>query len=152
VNISRAIIENATVIDGVGGRREHCSLAIEGTALSAVAEQVPRRPGDIVFDASGLFVTPGFCDAHCHLMYDNVSGPISIELTQSVSEATVGAVANAAKVLGKGFTCVRDVGSRDRIGVAVRNAINAALIPGPRVFCSLATSSRTVPTGTDWAS
>jgi imidazolonepropionase-like amidohydrolase len=136
MTLARTLIENATVIDPASGHHESSTIVVEGGALSLIADHVPRRPEDVAIDATGLFLLPGLCDAHCHLMYDNVSDPVSIELTRSVSEATVAAVANANTLLAKGFTTVRDVGSRGSIGVALRNAINDGRIPGPRVFCA----------------
>lgn len=131
-------IENVMIYqNGAGGWAEG-NISVRGNKISAVGKQrseIDRRPNEVI-DAGGAFAIPGFCDAHCHLMYDGVADPVSIELTKPISAAAVGAVVNAGTVLDAGFTTVRDVGSRGGIGVAVRDEVRRGRIRGPRIFAA----------------
>ncbi|MDR2997908.1 MAG: amidohydrolase family protein, partial [Microbacterium sp.] len=40
-------------------------VAIDGATISAVGE-VPEQPGDVVIDATGRLILPGFIDSHAH--------------------------------------------------------------------------------------
>jgi len=53
------------------------------------------------------------------------------------SALSLRATANARKTLMAGFTTVRDVGGTDFIDVGLRNAINAGVVPGPRMLVAV---------------
>lgn len=108
-------------------------LAVVDGKIEAVGSNVTAGEGDEVRDLRGATVLPGLMDAHCHLVYRDVTDPYDIELRKSVPEATVDAIFNASELLRKGFTTVRDVGSRANIGVEVRRAITRGDVRGPRV-------------------
>jgi imidazolonepropionase-like amidohydrolase len=58
-------------------------------------------------------------------------------LQTTVAEMSIRATVNARKTLLAGFTTVRDVGSSQFIDVGLRNAINAAIVPGPRMLVAV---------------
>lgn len=66
----RTLIENGFVVDGTGSSGFAGYVAIEGDRIAAIsAEALPAdaKDGfDLVVDASGCMVTPGFIDAHSH--------------------------------------------------------------------------------------
>src|SRR5271156_2727439 len=77
---------------------------------------------------------PGLIDAHTHLTMDPTFG--YDELAISVPrEALIGAK-NARITLQAGFTTVRNVGADGFTDVALRDAINAGDVPGPRMLVS----------------
>src|SRR5262249_7105495 len=51
-------------------------------------------------------------------------------------EDAIRGVRNAKRTLEAGFTTVRNVGGRDLSDVALRNAIRAGVVPGPRMLVS----------------
>ncbi|MET0808209.1 MAG: amidohydrolase family protein [Pseudoxanthomonas sp.] len=88
-----------------------------------------------VIDWSTLVVVPGLMDMHTHIADE---GPYADPATPLKSnpgrDALIGA-SNARKTLQAGFTTVRDVGVfRGLSDVILRDAINAGLVPGPRMF------------------
>jgi len=59
------LIKNGLVIDPVSGEALR-DILIEGRRISRLARRVKPPPGCLVFDAAGLWVFPGFIDAHVH--------------------------------------------------------------------------------------
>jgi imidazolonepropionase-like amidohydrolase len=110
-------------------------ILVRGHRIETVGTDVRVPPGADVVDLSDRFVLPGLIDAHTHVTstpnYEDVN-PI---LFKSVPYRTVEAVAAARNTLMAGFTTIRDVDSEgaDWADVAVRDAINDGLIPGPRM-------------------
>lgn len=61
------LLKGGWVIDPqnqIDGKRD---LAIHAGKIAAVAEEIPASQGDKVIDLTGLYVTPGLIDIHCHL-------------------------------------------------------------------------------------
>jgi len=63
--MTRTIIRGGTALDRTGRRRVDVALA--GGVIVEVAADVPAEEGDVVLDATGCLVTPGFVDLHVHL-------------------------------------------------------------------------------------
>ena len=113
-------------------------MVANGTIQSVGSRAVPS--GAAVIDLGDATLLPGFIDAHTHLTYDynpDYSGAELLDLKRPVSEKAIRATVNARKTLMAGFTTVRDVGSSDFIDVGLRNAINAGLVPGPRMLVAV---------------
>src|SRR5204862_224616 len=93
-----------------------------------------------VIDLGDATLLPGFIDAHTHITdesspdwnADTVAG-----FRRSVPEKALIAASYARKTLLAGFTTVRDVGATDYLDVALRNAINAGVTPGPRMLVAV---------------
>ena len=112
-------------------------LWVRGDRIHAVgtAAEMVDLPGDAnIVDAGGRFLMPGMTETHAHLSFADAS-PFAIGATP-VEEATLSAVRNADKMLRAGFTGAVSFGSAYRIDVALRNAINAGQIPGPRLLAA----------------
>jgi len=105
--------------------------AVGGTSIPA---------GAAVVDLGDATLLPGFIDAHTHVTMDfnpDYSGAQLLSLGRTVAEKAIRATANARKTLMAGFTTVRDLGSEDFLDVGLRNAINANVVPGPRMLVSV---------------
>jgi imidazolonepropionase-like amidohydrolase len=112
------------------------TLVIEdGKIISSGAAAEAKIPADAVrIELPNATVLPGLIDAHTHLTMDPRFG--YDELAISVPrEALIGAK-NARLTLLAGFTTVRNVGARGYTDVALRDAINAGDVPGPRMLVS----------------
>jgi N-acyl-D-amino-acid deacylase len=59
------VIVNARVIDGSGGPSRDVSVRIVGDRIATVGDFEPTV-GDILVDANGLVLAPGFIDSHSH--------------------------------------------------------------------------------------
>ena len=113
-------------------------VVANGLIQSVGSRTVPA--GATVIDLGDATLLPGFIDAHTHLTYDfdpDYNGAALRSLQRPVAEKAIRATVNARKTLMAGFTTVRDVGSGDFLDVGLRNAINAGLVPGPRMLVAV---------------
>ncbi|MBB5519940.1 Imidazolonepropionase [Amphiplicatus metriothermophilus] len=127
-----------SMIDPASGRVVAApAVIIEDGAIVAVGEQasLARPEGAELIDLSGKTILPGFIDMHAHLVGDASVGGYNA-LAFSKHHHTIHGVANARATLLAGFTTVRNVGADDYADVALRDAIAAGTVPGPRMFVS----------------
>ena len=100
---------------------------------SAINKQLPA--GTKTIDLSKLTILPGFIDCHTHLtMSPDLMGPRGLH-TSYPRSALIGAK-SARVTLEAGFTTVRNVGASGYADIALRDAINAGDVPGPRMLVS----------------
>lgn len=59
------LFRNARLIDGSGGPSRHGDLGVKGDRIEAIG-QLQGQTGELVIDAEGLALAPGFIDSHCH--------------------------------------------------------------------------------------
>lgn len=94
-------------------------------------------PGARVIDLRDKFVLPGLIDSHVHLDSDKAGQEGLLEaLTNSSAYFAYEAAVNARKTLDAGFTTVRNLGNADGVTLALRDAIAAGKMPGPRIVDS----------------
>jgi imidazolonepropionase-like amidohydrolase len=136
---SRVLLRAGRLVDVVGGEiLSDQAIAIEDDVIAGVsAWNGSEADGTDVIDLSGYTVTPGLFDCHTHLADDIERASYAEFLTRTGAEQAFIGVANARDTLLAGFTSVRDVGVfRAFVDVALREAIDAGLVPGPRMACA----------------
>lgn len=112
-------------------------IVIRGNRVVSVGPSAQvRPPADArLIDLSNDTVLPGLIDVHTHLTA-NPEESGSNALTVSTPQETIVGVVNARRTLEAGFTAVRNVGAGGFTDVALRDAINEGMIPGPRMQAS----------------
>ncbi|OLC88328.1 MAG: Xaa-Pro dipeptidase [Gemmatimonadetes bacterium] len=132
-------IRAGTLIDGTGGAPvKNAVILVQGDRITAVGTNVPVPAGATVVDLSGATVLPGFIDAHVHLAFRTIGDGDwqHAGLTEMSSQLALLGAAHAQQTLEAGFTTVRVVGTAHFGDIALRNAINAGWIPGPRIVAA----------------
>ena len=132
-------IRAGTLIDGTGGAPiKNAVILVQGGRITAAGTNVAVPSGATVVDLSGETVLPGFIDAHVHLAGRTIGDGDwqHSRLTEMPSQLALLGAAHAQQTLEAGFTTVRVVGSAAFGDVALRNAINAGWIPGPRIVAA----------------
>ena len=135
---SRVILRAGKLLDVRSGKTlTDQSIVIEGGKIVSVGPftQAKRSSGDRLIDLSTATVLPGLTDAHTHLTGNpQDAGPQGLGI--SLPRATLTGAHNARLTLEAGFTTVRNVGAEGYSDVALRDAIDAGDIPGPRMLVS----------------
>jgi imidazolonepropionase-like amidohydrolase len=133
--MSKTMIVGARIWDAGGGAPFDGDVLIEGNrvrAVSRVSGQMPQ-PGCQVIDAAGLFLMPGMVEGHAHLSFENVTSTEDL-ITPPPEEHTLLTARIAKTLLDHGFTSAYGAAeAKLRLGVAVRNEVDAGRLPGPRI-------------------
>ncbi len=128
------VIQGGVVVDGLGNLPLQADVLVEGARISRIADDLQVPAGARTVDASGCTVMPGLIDAHCHISFDEPSSNDELFYHRTREGlAAIVAAANAAKLLHAGVTGFLDADSLFEIGVDLRDAIEAGIVPGPRM-------------------
>lgn len=135
---TRTVIYVGHLLDAKSGKTlANQQIVIEGDKIVSVGPSsgLGAKAGHSIIDLSKATVLPGLIDAHVHLTFspDNFGyESLGISIPR---EALIGA-RNAKITLEAGFTTVRNVAADGYTDVALRDAINAGDVPGPRMLVS----------------
>jgi imidazolonepropionase-like amidohydrolase len=132
------VLHAARMLDVAAGRVvTPGEVLVEGGRIVAVGPHVDRPAAAEVIDLGDRTLMPGLIDAHVHLFLHPGAEDLQT-IQESVPQRVILAeIAAKADLLG-GFTAERDMGTEGAgsASTAVRNAIDAGLIPGPRMRMS----------------
>ena len=135
---ARTVLLPGLLLDVVTGELQPGrAVVVTGDRIAAVlaADDAPSATDALVVDLAGMTLLPGLVDCHAHLVGEVDGGHSYAELlTRSPAQEALTGVRNARDTLLAGFTSVRDVGTfRAFVDVALRDAITAGWVPGPRM-------------------
>ncbi len=133
----RVIIHAGRILDvKTGNVLTNQSIMIEGDKIVSVGAAPAKSMAEVeTIDLPNATVMPGLIDVHTHLTFDPKNlGYESLGISVP-REALVGA-RNARVTLQAGFTTVRNVGASGYSDIALRDAIDAGDVPGPRILAS----------------
>ena len=135
---SITVLHAARILDVASGKvLSPGEVLVEGERIREVGTHVTRPAGAVVIDLGDTTLMPGLIDVHTHLfLHPGNEGLQTVE--ESVPQRTLMAAAAAKADVMAGFTAERDMGTEGAgcADVAVRDAINSGLIPGPRMRVS----------------
>lgn len=139
-------IRAGRLVDVVNGRvQTDQTIRVEDGRIAAIGAEAAPSDAAVV-DWSQKTVLPGLIDMHAHLVGDISSAGVADPLLSSAARDALIGAANARATLKAGFTSVRDVGTwRAFTDVALRDAINAGWVEGPRM--AVAGGYFTIPGG-----
>jgi imidazolonepropionase-like amidohydrolase len=113
------------------------TILIQGNRLTAAGANVQIPANAKVIDLSSATVLPGLIDTHTHMFLHD--GDYNEQLLrEQIAYRAIYATVNARKTLEAGFTTIRDLETEGAMyaDVALRDAINNGIVPGPRMQAS----------------
>lgn len=134
----RYILVNANVVDVANGvilpdkavkLQDGLIHSIEDS--DSVSLSLAQENGYTVIDCEGNYLSPGLIDCHVHLMAVPGFGDLSKAFGSPHDVSVLRQPYVCAQMLHRGFTSVRDCGGAL---LALKEAINDGVFPGPRLF------------------
>jgi imidazolonepropionase-like amidohydrolase len=133
----RTVVHAGKLLDvKTGNTLSDQAIVIEGDKIVSVGPMSSAKltGNEQRIELGNATVLPGLIDAHTHLTFNPQFGYESLGISVP-REALIGAK-NARVTLEAGITTVRNVGADGYSDVALRDAINAGDVPGPRMLVS----------------
>ena len=128
-------LKGGMIYDVHAGAFQRTDIRIEQGRIAALGAKAPRA-GDIV-DCDGAYLLPGFFDCHVHICVNTESGDPNNPWRDALpGTVAIWAARAARRMLMCGITTAREVGGWNYHEIAVREAIEAGWIEGPRLFCA----------------
>jgi imidazolonepropionase-like amidohydrolase len=127
------VFSNFQLFDGTANTvRRGVHVLVEGKRIKQIATgDVAAPDGARKIDCGGRFLMPGLIDAHWHAMFAAL--PVSALSMADIGFVFLAAGAQAERTLMRGFTTIRDAGGPS---FALKQAIDAGLVSGPRIYPS----------------
>ena len=150
------LIHAGRVIDGLANQAmSERTIVIDGGRIVAI-ESGYRAPsvGDRVVDLKNSTLMPGLMDMHVHITSEYSRTSELDRFKKDGPDIALDGAMFAERTLQAGFTTVRDLGDGFRASIALRNAINAGKLAGPRIFAagkSIATTGGHADPTNGWA-
>ena len=133
--MSASVLVCGAIFDGRSeGLTERAEILVRDGHIAQIGRSVDRPAEATVIDLSERTVSPGFIDTHVHLTMD--AADLAQQTLRSAAAKALKGLSLAREYLEYGFTTLRDLGSMDPEfpTVDLRNAIDAGLVPGPRLI------------------
>ncbi len=130
------VLHCPALLDTFAGRMLGATtVVIDGQRISEVVAGRADRPGATVIDIpAGSTCLPGLIDSHVHLTQETSPTQYSDNFRLNIADYAIRSTVYARRTLMAGFTTVRNVADRANESIALRNAINAGIVPGPRIY------------------
>jgi imidazolonepropionase-like amidohydrolase len=139
------VVRAARMLDvKTGSVIANASVVVTGGRITAAGANVAAPAGATVIDLGDVMLMPGLIDSHTHLLQnyegrvgnDDPNMVLTVAAMGTTRRALLG-VAMGRQDLDAGITTVRDLGNSGWNGdVALRDAINAGWVVGPRIVAS----------------
>ncbi|HET8948692.1 MAG TPA: amidohydrolase family protein, partial [Candidatus Polarisedimenticolia bacterium] len=131
------LLHAGRLVDGTGGAsRQDVAVLVRNGRIDQVAawKGFNAPAGARTVDLTSATLVPGFIDCHVHLTMEVTRGWEIEPVKGTAADAALLGAVSALKTLRAGFTTVRNLGDRDGESVALRNALDRGLFPGPRLL------------------
>ena len=141
------ILHCAHLFDPVAGKlRGETTIVTDGRRIREVKAGLidHQARGDAALKAGATRVAyfnlrnatclPGLIDSHTHLTGETSPTGYTDQFRWNVADYAIRATVYAQRTLLAGFTTARNLGDNAGESIALRNAVNAGIVPGPRIF------------------
>jgi imidazolonepropionase-like amidohydrolase len=110
------------------------TIVIEAGHIKSVSSGLQAPSGANAIDLKSLTCLPGLIDSHTHITSQTSRTAFVDRYHWNVSDYAIRSTVYARRTLLAGFTTIRNLGDSENESAALRNAINAGVVPGPRIF------------------
>lgn len=135
--MAHVLLEGGSVIDGTGAPPQAASVLIVGDRIAAVGAEADARVDTFAdverVDVTGCTILPGLVDTHVHISLGEPHSNDELFSHREVETASMLAAFNVRKLLLAGVTTFLDADGLWNIGPALRDAIEAGAVEGPRM-------------------
>lgn len=132
--MSELVLRGGILLDGSGAPPRRADVAIDGDRITRVGPALEIGPDATVLDVGpDATVMPGLIDAHVHITFDDVISNDELFHHRDPATAALVAAFNLRKLLLVGVTSILDPDTIFEIGPALRDAVEAGVVDGPRI-------------------
>jgi imidazolonepropionase-like amidohydrolase len=110
------------------------TVVIRSGRIDAVHAGAPAADEGKPVELIGQTCLPGLIDAHTHLTSETSPTGYTDQFRWNTADYAIRSTVYARRTLLAGFTTVRNLGDNANESIALRNAIDAGIVPGPRIF------------------
>lgn len=132
------VLRHVRLIDGLGSVLDRATVVIKDDRILSAGPSrsttVPRGASEL--DVRGMTVLPGLIDCHVHLGLGGEPDVVAVVETDAPGMTLLKAARHAKQTIDAGVTTVRDVGYKGHGIFALKQAIAAGLVPGPRTLAA----------------
>ena len=150
------LIHAGRVIDAIGDKvLTERTIVVDGGKITGIERGYrAAAAGDTVINLRNATLMPGWTDMHVHLTSEYRRNNEIDRFRLDAADVAIDSVMYAQRTLLAGFTSVRDLGDGFRASLALRDAVNAGKVPGPRIYAagkSIATTGGHADPTNGWA-
>ena len=126
------MLGETTVIVDTGRIKE---LRAGSVDIAPYKDAAARAGGSFQYvDLPDATCLPGLIDSHTHLTFETSPTGYTDQFHWNTADYAIRSTVYARRTLLAGFTTVRNLADGNNESSALRNAINAGIVPGPRIF------------------
>ena len=129
------VLRAARWLDVSAGQvRAPAVVVVQDGRIASVGGEIP--PGARAIDLGDVTLLPGLIDVHTHLTGDLEGDWVTRDVRELPADAALRGARNAKRTLEAGFTTVRNLAAGGFADIALMKAIDAGMVPGPRMIAS----------------
>jgi len=129
------VIHCGHAIDTAAGKLlGETSIVVDGKRIREIKSGRAEIAGIQTIELGSATCLPGLIDSHTHLGGETSPTGYTDQFRWNIADYAIRSTIYAQRTLDAGFTTVRNLGDNDGETISLRNAINAGIVPGPRIF------------------